>query len=104
MGNIMNKKRELQQRIVAGHQKINHLEGLAGQLPHGKKRDELREKSIRLLVKLDELQEGFCELYPGECLFDDKRCESSNKGTFHCAECPTYLNSIYSLVDERRLL
>jgi len=89
-------KEELQGRIIEGCRRVDQLCKLAEKLPKGPKRDELIDKSVRLLMSLHRLEDGFIELYPGECLFDNKKCQSSNKGTFVCRWCPAYLNSIYT--------
>jgi acyl carrier protein phosphodiesterase len=89
-------KQELQKRIVQGHRKIDQLCQIADKLPRSPKRDELSDKSIRLLQNLHELEDGFIELYPDICLFTDRKCTDKNKGTFVCAECSTYLNTLYS--------
>lgn len=92
----MDKKEELQLRIMRGIMKVDYLADLAGKLPKGKNREEIGGKSIRVLMSLYEFEDGFMELYPGECLFlPDKRCDSPNKGTFHCWKCPPYLSALY---------
>jgi len=89
-------KEELRGRIIEGHRKIDQLMEIVDKMPKGIKREELGAKSIRMLRPLHSLEDGFIELYPGECLFQDKRCRDSNKGCFVCRECPAYLNSIYT--------
>lgn len=85
----------LQQRILAGQRKINHLSEMVDKLPPGNKREELGSKVMRMLVQLDDLICGFIELNLGVCLYTQTQCRLPNKGTFHCASCPQYINSIY---------
>jgi len=89
-------KEELQRRIIEGHNRIDQLMSVVDRMPKGIKREELGGKSIRMLVSLHNLEDGFIELYPGECLFQDKKCRDANKGCFVCKKCPAYLNSVYS--------
>lgn len=91
----MAKKQELQLRIARGQRNVNHLSKLASKLPPGPKRDELADKAVRMLRSLANLQDGFTDFYPGNCLYEEKDCTSRNKGTFHCANCPSYLNAVY---------
>jgi hypothetical protein len=88
--------REIQGRIIQGHRKVGQLCEIADKLPNGPKRDEVGNKSIRLLQNIHELEDGFMEIYPGICLFTDRKCTNKNKGTFVCDECPSYLNLLYS--------
>ena len=88
-------KEELRQRIVRGHVNVDRITELAGRLPHGKKRDEIGGKALYMLGKLHELEDGFIELYPSECLFVELRCSNQNKGCFPCASCPKYLNAVW---------
>jgi hypothetical protein len=89
-------KQELQKRIIQGHRKVIRLCEIADKLPNGPKRDEVGDKSIRLLQNLYNLEDGFCELYPDVCLFEDKKCKDPNKGCFPCWRCPSYLNALYT--------
>jgi len=88
-------KEELRGRIIEGHRKIDQLMGVVDKMPKSIKREELGGKSIRMLRSLHSLEDGFIELYPVECLFQDKKCRVSNKGCFVCGGCPAYLNSMY---------
>lgn len=93
----MDKKQELQLRIATGQRNVNRLSELASKLPAGKKREELADKSVRMLQSLADLEDGFIELYPGDCLYSPgKKCASYNKETFHCTMCADYLNAVYS--------
>jgi acyl carrier protein phosphodiesterase len=89
-------KNDLQQRIIQGHRKVDQLCQIADKLPRGPKRDELGDKSVRLLQNLHALEDGFIELYPDICLFIDKKCKDANKGCFPCENCSTYLNTLNS--------
>lgn len=96
----MGKKEELQTRIAKGKRNVNRLSMLTSALPPGYKRDKLADKTVRMLQSLADLEDGFIDLYPGDCLFEPgKECSSRNKGTFHCAFCPSYLNAIYDMID-----
>jgi len=89
-------KDELQRRIIEGCRKIDQLCRLSEKLPKGLKRDELGDRSARMLKSLYDLEDGFIELYPDECVFQDRKCKNPNKGcSFVCDKCPAYLNSIY---------
>lgn len=89
----MNTKEGLQQRIIQGRQNIERLSEMVDKLPKGKKQVELGEKSIRMLRSLCDLEYGFIELHPNVCLFGDRRCDNSGKGTFVCRSCLSYLNA-----------
>lgn len=91
----MDRKQELQERIVQGIQRVDYLAKLGAKLSRGKARDEAGEKSVRLLFKLHDQEDGFIELYPGECLFGDRRCSNPNIGCFPCWDCLTFLNALY---------
>lgn len=94
---------ELCQRIIQGHRNLDQLLGIIGKLPKSKKQDELGEKYIRMLRSLHDLEDGFIELNPNDCLFElEKSCRSGNKGTFVCGDCPSYLNTVFG--GESRLL
>jgi hypothetical protein len=100
----MDKKEELQRRIARGQYNINRLSAVASALPHGDKRDELADKSVRMLHSLAALQDSFESFYPGNCLFMPGRiCASKNKGMFHCVRCPDYLNAIYGVEGQQPL-
>lgn len=100
----MDKRGELHQRIVKGSRNLTQLKKLVDEVPHGARREGLGAKVIRMQQSLNALEDGFIELYPGVCLFADRKCESSNKGTFHCTFCREYLNILYSTIDKQRLL
>ena len=100
----MDKKQELQTRIARGQQNVNRLSKLASKLPPGPKRDELADKAVRMLGALANLEDGFTDFYPGNCLYEEKDCSSHNKGTFHCASCPSYLNAVYEPQDQQPLI
>ena len=86
----------LQQRIIQGHRKIDQLLVIIDKLPKGAKREGLCGKSIRMLQSLHSLEDGFIELNPNDCLFESgQSCDSRNKGTFVCGDCPSYLNAIF---------
>lgn len=92
----MDKKQELQLRIATGQRNVNRVSELASKLPPGGKRDEFGDKSVRMLQSLADLEDGFIELYPGDCLYEPgKKCASLNKGTFHCTECRDYHRAVY---------
>ena len=99
----MDKKEELQRRITTGQRNIDHLSSVASKLPPGAKRDDLADKSIRMLRSIGDLEDSFIHFYPGICLFMDRSCNSKNKGTFHCRECPDYYNAIYDNPGQQQL-
>lgn len=100
----MDKKEELQRRIARGQRSINRLSAVASALPQGSKREELADKSVRMLQFLAALEDSFISFYPGNCLYmPGKICASKNKGTFHCAMCPDYLNAIYEAEGQQPL-
>lgn len=89
-------EQNLQQRIVTGHRNLDRLCGIVDSLSQGVEKDKLGDKSTRLLNSIHSLEDGFIELNPYECLFElEKSCNSKNKGTFVCGDCPSYLNIIY---------
>jgi len=91
----MDKRQELQLRIAQGQRNVNRLSKLASKLPPGSKRDELGDKSVRMLQSLANLEDGFIELYPGDCLYFPKKCDEPNKGTLCCTECLAYHWAVY---------
>lgn len=101
----MDKKEELQLRIAKGQRNVGRLAELVGKLPDGNKKDELAEKSIRMLRSLADLEDGFIEFYPGDCLFlPGKACDSRSKGTFHCRLCPEFYNAVYAVGGQDKLV
>lgn len=88
-------------RIERGTMKVEYLAELGDKLPKGRSRDAVGDKSVRVLMKLYEFEDGFMELYPGECLFGDKRCKEPNKGCFPCWSCSSYLNAFYGVNQEK---
>lgn len=91
----MDRKQELRHRIVQGIKKVDELSKITDKLPKGKSRDKIGEKSIRVMVNLNQLEDGFIELYLGECLFEDRKCSNQNKGYFPCWNCVPYINALY---------
>jgi hypothetical protein len=97
----MDKRRELQSRIAQAQRNVNRLSEIASKLPPGRKREELGDRSVSMLQSLADLEDGFIELYPGECLYSPKRCDSPNKGTFNCTLCRDYHRAVYRQVQRK---